>query len=375
MSIDHPQDLPPAGVGLSLELEKALLSALAALWKECNHEYFGGKLRMPVLSLIDSPRRLGAWCPETRTISINRRMALRYPWRFSADTLKHEIAHQYISEVAKIEEAPHGPRFTQCCQRMGISPSASGSLDPQESSIAQERSNEALRVISKVKRLLALAESPNLHEAENAAAMARRLMVKYNLQARQHDEQGAQGYGYLHLGVPSRRLHEHQKRIASILVNFFFVEVVLVQVFVPTAGHYARCIEICGRQANLDMARYVHDFLIDSAERLWEAHYERAQLSSRRPRLTYLAGVMAGFYARLDQQEQELHEEGLVVRGDPRLSAYLSTRHRRLQTSRGGGRRRTAAFAAGHEAGTQIILHKPVERQPSGKKPRMLGPG
>lgn len=374
MSIDHPQDLPPASVNLSLELEKALLAALVALWKECNHEYFGGELRIPVLTLIDSPRRLGAWCPETRTLSINRRMALRYPWRFSADTLKHEMAHQYISEVAKIDEAPHGPRFAQCCLRMGISPSASASLDPQESSIAQDRGSEALRVISKVKRLLALAESPNRNEAENAAAMARRLMVKYNLQAREREEQGPLGYGYLHLGVPSRRLHEHQKRIASILVNFFFVEVVLVQVFVPTAGHYARCIEICGRPANLEMARYVHDFLLESSERLWEAHYECAQLSSRRPRLTFLAGVMAGFYARLDQQEQELHQAGLVVRGDARLSTYLSTRHRRLQTTRGGGRRRTADFAAGHEAGTQIVLHKPVEGQSSGKKPRMLGP-
>lgn len=374
MDIERDQDLPPSE-GLSQELEKALMKAIVGLWRETNDDYFQGRLSPPVFTFIDSQRKLGSWCPETRCISINRSMAIDFPWRFTAQTLQHEMAHQYVSEIAQVQEAPHGPVFAQACLRMGISPSASANLDPTVPAGLDEQNDASLKVIAKVKRLLALAQSPNRNEAENAAAMARTLMVKHNL-----EQQKAQGhqegqYGYLHLGTPSGRIHEHQQRIASILANFFFVEVVLVPVYQPKLGKYARVIEISGRKANLEMANYVHDFLIASAKRLWEQHFVQAKLRSRRPRLTYMAGVMAGFYARLAAQDQALSGEGLVALADPKLLDYVGTRHPRLRTTRASGRQRTSAFEAGQKAGKEIVLQKPVQNQSASKAPRALGPG
>lgn len=361
MSAELSQDLPPSSSSLSAQLETLLLVAISNLWRETNEERFQGRLRPPVFSFMDSSRRLGSWCPATRSLCINRTMALDYAWRFTQETLLHEMAHQYVSEIAKVQEAPHGPVFAQTCLKLGISPAASGSLDPSEPSGLRDQDDQSLKVIHKVKRLLALAQSPNRNEAENAAAMARSLMLKYNLEQSEARNEANGNYGYLHLGSPSRRIHEHQQRIASILANFFFVEVVLVPVYVPALGKYARVIEISGRRANLEMASYVHDFLLASATRLWDRHYIEAKLSSRRPRLTFMAGVMAGFYKRLASQDQDLGTEGLVAVQDPELLAYVARRHPRTQSTRSTGRRRTAEFEAGQKAGKEIVLNKPVQ--------------
>ena len=59
-------------------------------------------------------------------------------------------------------------------------------------------SEEHRKVGDRIARLLALAESPNVHEAEAAMAAAQRLLLKYNIELR--DARVAQGYVWRHLG-------------------------------------------------------------------------------------------------------------------------------------------------------------------------------
>src|SRR4029077_4252276 len=120
-------------------------------------------------------------------------------------------------------------------------------------------------VIERVARLLALAESPNQHEAEAAMAAAQRLMLKYNVELQQH-ACGARRYGFKHLGEPSGRVGESERILASILAKHFFVEVIWVPVYRPTEGKRGSVLEICGAPENLEMAEYAHAFLRHTAE-------------------------------------------------------------------------------------------------------------
>jgi hypothetical protein len=265
--------------------------------------------------------------------------------------LKHEAAHQYVHEVlGETAETAHGPAFRDACARLGIDARASGVPAPKAS--------PEDKIIERIARLLALAESPNRHEAEAAAAAAQRLMLKHNLESARAGS--ARHYGFVHLGRPTGRVVEHQRFVAMILGKYFFVEAIWVPVYRAREGKRGSVLEICGTESNLAMAEYVHDFLHQSAERLWREHQQLDGIASNRDRRTYLAGVMAGFADSLSRQESRSRSEGLVWVRDGDLGAYFRRRHPHVRHVRHAGQRRTDAWARGREAGRQIVLHRPV---------------
>src|SRR5262249_50986261 len=139
------------------------------------------------------------------------------------------------------------------------------------------------RVLGRIAKLLALAQSQNRHEAEAAMARAQELMLKHNLEA--PPRHGA--YGFRHLGAPTGRISEAERTLANLLGDHFFVEVIWVPVWRARQGKRGSVLEVCGTAVNLEMAAYVYDFLMATADRLWD-DYKRAQrLSSNRDRLTF----------------------------------------------------------------------------------------
>jgi hypothetical protein len=269
--------------------------------------------------------------------------------------LKHEMAHQYVHEIlAEHSQTPHGAAFRAACARLGVDERASGVpgvLDPLP------RAED--RIVERIARLLALAESPNRHEAEAAMAAAQRLMLKHNLAAvRTH---AAQDYGFRHLGRPSGRVSEHERLVAMILGKHFFVESIWVPVYRSLVAKRGSVLEICGTRANLAIAEYVHGFLHATAERLWREHKQSHGIASDRERRTYLAGVMTGFADKLVRQQVQSKREGLVWVLDGDLAGYFRRRHPHVRHVRHGGQRRTDAWARGREAGRAIVLHKPVQ--------------
>src|SRR5262249_39430900 len=112
---------------LSAALEAALLHELREQYRLLATTYFKGALSLPPLELVPSRARLGRWVRQTRTIELSRALVLSQPWGVVIEVLKHEMAHQYVSEVlGEHEETAHGPRFRVVCERLGIDGAASG---------------------------------------------------------------------------------------------------------------------------------------------------------------------------------------------------------------------------------------------------------
>jgi hypothetical protein len=214
------------------------------------------------------------------------------------------------------------------------------------------------KMVERIARLLALAESPYRHEAEAAMAAAQRLMLKYNLDAARAS--AARDFGHAHLGKPSGRVAEHERVVAMILGKHFFVEAIWVPVYRPLEGKRGSVLEICGTRGNLAIAEYVHGFLLETAERLWRDHRRARAIGTNRDRRTYLAGVMVGFADKLARQEDRSRSEGLVWVKDGDLDRYFRRRHPYVRHVRHSGQRRTNAWADGRAAGRNIVLHKPV---------------
>jgi hypothetical protein len=356
----------PGYTPLSAELEALLLRELSVEWKHLNQSYFKGALKRPSLELVTHESRLGRWDRETRTIELSRPFVLSHGWGVVVEVLKHEMAHQYVHEVlGEALEAPHGPAFREVCHRLGIDAAARGvpRTIAGDAAAGDNGSPHATdgeqRIVERVARLLALAESPNTHEAQAAASAAQRLMLKYNLEVRKSAE--ALGYAFAHVGRSTGRVNESERILAMLLGKHFFVEVIWVPVYRPLEGRRGSILELCGTPANLAMAEYVHIYLTRTADQLWIDHKMAKGVESNRDRRTFLAGVMTGFADKLAREASANRERGLVWIGDGDLARFFRRRHPHIRHVRHMGTRKNETYAHGREAGRRIVLRRAVE--------------
>jgi len=227
-------------------------------------------------------------------------------------------------------------------------------------------------VARRIARLLALAESPNVHEAASAMNEARRLMLLHNIDPAPGDEPG--GYQFRHVGAIKARNDVAEKVLAGILSRHFFVSVIWVPAYLPLEGRRGRVLELCGTAANLDVAVFVHGFLTGTADRLWREHKRITGTRSDRERRRYLAGVMMGFEEKLDAGARESRRQGLVVHADAQREAYLRRRYPRRSSRASASIERTQAYEQGRAAGRRIELARPLRDDAAGGRRRLLPP-
>ncbi|HKY35785.1 MAG TPA: DUF2786 domain-containing protein [Polyangiaceae bacterium] len=338
---------------LHLELERAALCAIRKTYQHLNGSLFRFELRAPALELTDSAERLGRWVPAPRTLELSRVLLLKHGWGVLQEVLKHEMAHQYVDEILRVrDETAHGPVFRRICEERGIDARAAG----LPRAITQA---EHSPVLDRIAKLLALAESPNEHEAQSAMSAAQRLMLKHNIEAAVSGTLSS--YCFRHLGKATGRISEHERRLALILDDFFFVQVIWVPVWRALEGRRGSVLEVCGTQDNVELAAYVYDFLMYTADALYRADRKQRRDRTHQARRKFLAGVMAGFHGRLDRERKGSVSEGLVWVGDAELGAYFRRRHPHVRWARHAVSTGGEAYARGQTAGRNIVLHRGVK--------------
>ena len=350
---------------LSAELEAALLRELRASFEWENHARFRSRLAPPVFALSEAGARLGQWLLGTRTLELSRALVLERPWHEVLAVLQHEMAHQFVDEVLGVrDETAHGESFRRVCEERGIDARAAGAPAP-----AAPGTGDLDRVLDRIRKLLALAGSPNQHEAENAMRKAHELMLRHNVEAAA--AQGERSFQARHLGDPLRRTTRVEADVITLLTQFFFVRAIRVPVYLPRHGRRGLVYEILGTRANVEMASHVHAFLLATAERLWQENRGDRRVRNGRDRMQYQSGVVRGFHEKLAAERAELAGTGLVWVRDARLEQAYHARHPRITTLRRRVRM-SDAHAAGREAGRTVVLHKPVAHGSSGASPRLL---
>jgi hypothetical protein len=226
------------------------LRAVRRVYEDLNASLFKERLRLPAFALSDAEGRFGRWSSADRTLELRRTLLVDHGWGVLVEVLKHEMAHQFVDEVLGVDDEPdHGPVFRQVCEERGIDARAAGAP-------AADRARD--HVLERIAKL-ALAGSPNEHEAQAAMSAAQRLMLKHNIDSLLDGKKPS--YGFKHLGVPSGRIEESERLLAGILGEHFFVEVIWVPVWRPLEGKRGSVLEVCGTPDNLELAEYVHAFV------------------------------------------------------------------------------------------------------------------
>lgn len=341
-----------------------------------NQVHLGGLLSFPVLDIAPDLGSLGRYCAETRTLSVSLRHIENDPWVAVLETLKHEMAHQYVAEVLRRpNEVPHGPAWRQVCGRLGITPRATwagahaAGHDPMGAASGEDPR------LRKVRKLLALGgNNPNEHEVQAALDKAHALMLRYNLQLA--DVAAADRELRVRwVGEPQTRVERYLYGIARILDDYFFVRAIWVPTYIPERDRPASQLELCGEEANLEMAAYIHDNLVRQLPALW-LRYRRAHnglAKGIRARNSYFDGVLSGFGSQLEVRRREIREEGLIWVGDARLDELYRRRNPRIHTARVGGYVDPNIRRDGVEAGEKLRISRPVQDKGKGVRGLLAG--
>lgn len=330
------------------DFENIVLSELKAAWHQHvrKFKWDSSGIIAPHFRITEaSVSHWGQWAPATREMSFSRHLVGKRPWNEVLEVLKHEMAHQYVSEVLKVEgEPPHGPTFFSVCKQYNIDAAVRGTP-------GADKVTATNHIVEKIRHLLTLAGNAGATEAESqeAAKAARAMMLKYNIELQEKNE--ALGYTIRYLGGVTGRIQGYMSELAHILSKSYFVEIIWMSTYDPRTKKKGHELEVSGTEDNVDVAEYVYEFISRAAVSTWEGkikdpafklalHKEYAKsfgYSGSAPqsiqgftisaRSNFLLGFVRGFKDQLKKEEAKELAAGLVVRKDPNLEEFYHTRH------------------------------------------------
>jgi hypothetical protein len=317
--------------------------------------------KTPILTMMNPPNlsidprmtsKLGQWDEDRRLITLSGRLFENALWDDVVATFKHELAHQIVSELFGIRRAKaHGEAFSRACAILGIS-------DARTRKIAEVEERNA--VYDRVRKLLALGQSDNDHEAELALAKAHELCLKYNIE----QQTVKSDYSFRLVGPVMRRVPSVMYRVANIVADFYFVQYICNRYrCLPGTDLPRQQFELYGTRENLDLAEYVFYYLLNQGELCWLRFKAANKLRGRSKRLSYLRGLYEGFGDKLERRHRALRtEKALVWLGDPDLEAFYTTRNPSVKMAYSSSKVYRDAHEAGMADGARLEVAPGVNR-------------
>lgn len=351
-------------------LDSKLGLALADQWKFFNNYYLSDQLREPSFLLFNGSSKFGYWAPDTRVIGISKDHILEHPWTRVMETLKHEMAHQFASEVLHVEnEKPHGDAFSYACNKLRVPTNAGESWYFDESKDSKDTRNP---VLSKVSKLLSLAQSPNENEAQSAMNKARELLLRHQISLNELNNQ-ENSYQFLEIGPAKLKFSKWEKKLISILQEFFFVKIIWIPSLVKSKLKMGSVPLAHGSIPNLAMADYVYRYFCSLLPKLWNDFKRSSKTNSNKPRLDYFFGVLYGFAEKLRDQNNHLATtKSLIWLGDPQLDKFYDHLHPHIQSRRSPQTYVGQSFHDGKQKGHSVTLNKPINATSSNNAPKYL---
>ena len=364
--------------GTKIEIKWAL-----RLVREFNHICRSRKIALdpPIIRISGAQKTFGSWDPSGRVLSVSRRLIENQPWDMVLEVLKHEMAHQYVSEVYR-ESGAHGLMLRKACSRLGVHPAFTDpSADPEDalSRLCSGFSSNARHMLEKVEKLLALARSDNEKEAESASRKASQILHKYNLKRSEQSDSFGTDVVFRTICHKKKRIESIQKSITALLIRHYFVDAVLSSTYDPFDDTEYKTIVLIGRKENLTVAEYVYHFLYRTASMLWQ-EYRKLYSAGRKEKNSFDAGFMKGIRSNHAEnavavKPRKPDSASLPVKTEQSLVKQVEKENRkerdrlfpRLRADAYGRHRPgSRAYQAGVEKGGDTRIRKGIHRKKSG---------
>lgn len=354
-----------------------ILRQLASDYKQIAFQ-FRLDLRPPLIVFTENKSLWGRWNPQYRTIEIQKQLVLDHSWDTVLYVLKHEMAHQIVTEVFKLADSDHSQSFQRACDLLAVpSDFRRGSGTISETSEWKNKSTKAEAlgsVIEKIQKLFALASSTT-SEAESASAIARarELTRKYDLHEATMGEEPSE-FRYAVVNTGKQRLSPIYSHLAGLLIEHYQVDVIFTSTFNAAKLKPSQCLEIYGRETHVLVAEYVLDFLMRTLEDLWSAHAQDKNVAPIYKK-SYQMGILAGFQDRLKRESEILspieepsqRASALMVVEEKQRLQFLQQRYPRLR-SRSGSKSwvDNESYARGVADGKDVQIRKGLNNKTRG---------
>lgn len=338
-------------------LDRTLLFQIRKAWQQINYQLFNSQLKEPSFELLSNEDLLGQWRSRDRIIAIQKKLILTVPWLEVLETLKHEMAHQFVSEILQVQESAHGPIFRKVCQERQIISKAQAKI---------EKDPQVIKLLAKVNKLLALAESDNQFEAEQAAQQAQNLLIKHHIKLAELDhfaeDEQLDHMTYQQLGEVKSRYFHYEYSIANLLSDYFFVSTIWVNGFSVSSGKEGRVLEVCGREEDLEIASYVYDFIYNHLKLAWKTYQLETKAKGLKKRLSFSLGLVQGFAQRLAETQKgqsEEHQE-LIYIGRSLSDRFLAKRYPKIRMKSSNSWSPSHDYHSGFQEGQNLHLRKAI---------------
>jgi hypothetical protein len=336
--------------------EVMLKEILGHIGLSCGRSRFSwNRFTYPINIVVFEGSELGHFNAPYLQIGLNRKLIYSAKDAVVRDILKHELAH-YLTYIRYGEVPSHGAEFHSICTEYGFPAQiARATMDLEASNSSKEGDLAAERVLEKVKKLLLLAQSSNVHEAELATLKANEILLRHNLEHLQGQQQEAV---YLDRVLQQKRKDAKLSAIYDILKHFIVKTVI-------SLGKNTCCLEVSGSLTNVKLARYVAEFLERELDHLWELTKKEYALQGLRAKNSFFLGVARGFDEKMKLAKMGMSgtDQRALVLVERQLQHDTSLIYRRLSHTATGNSIDENARNLGIQKGKSLTIRQGVEGQ------------
>lgn len=217
-------------------------------------------------------------------------------------------------------------------------------------------------IVEKIQKLLALATSPNEHEAQLAATKANELLIKHNLSVDQVASITNEDH-YTNNEVYTNKVMAFEVRwVMMVIRKHFFVDPVYKTSHRYGTKKTAAQVWFVGKKTNVQVASYIFNFLVQKYRQLWKQY----QLESGAPnesKASYYQGLTNGLDSQLEKTKKKVEQEtALVVVRDPNLDKQVQRFHDKTKNASGpNGGNDYDAYMDGRIEGRNIKISRGIE--------------
>lgn len=289
-------------------------------------------------------------------IGINKKLMYLAKGPVLKDIIRHELAHYFTYLQYGREARDHGIEYRETCFQFGWGKSI------WKRDISIEKENEKIvgdfereKVIEKIKKLLSLASSDNIHESNLATQRANQLLIQFNLKQLEYEDSDFDEPVYVKRVLGGKKNNSKYHGIFDILKTFY-----VSPVFNYGKGGFY--LEVVGSKINVEMADYVASFLDYEFERLWKVEKKNRGLSGIRDKNSFMFGLRIGYLSKINEGISKEITKNSLVKLEKSLERKLQMVYPRLSgVKSGGGVVNDRAAQFGKDAGSKIQIRKGLQ--------------
>jgi hypothetical protein len=313
--------------------------------------FYKGILYPLNIVVFEDNSRLGYFDSRSYELGLSKKLMYTAQDEVLKNILRHELAH-FMCYLVFGPQVLHGEEFHDVCRNFGWGSEVYGAYANIENENANvvDPNEKTEKLLARLKKLLALASSENVHERELATLKANQLLLEHNLDLTKTTEAKEETV-YVKRVLESSRKSTKHVAIYEILKTFF-----VSPVFNHGRGIFY--LEVIGDKTSVELADYVAHFLDHELEVIWkQTQKENPRLKGISSKNSFFSGVAKGYVEKIEKQKSTMATGTDLVAIEKNIQKNLRIVYPRIgHSSLSGGRHDADAHNAGKVKGGNLSI-------------------